>query len=229
MDRSIWNAVVIAAGIALAGVFVGNAIRANAQNQRFIEVRGLAEKVVKADRAAWALRYQASGDDMAGVMSELGRQQQLVLRFLTERGFKTESIGTSPVAVQDNWASGRQARNRYTVRSGVTLTSSDVDAVQRAETEINELVKAGVVLDFPNLRYIFTDLNAIKPAMLTEATTNAKQAAESFARDSNARILGLRSATQGLFSIATPLADYDEAGSVMKKVRVVTRMQYRIE
>jgi uncharacterized protein len=230
MDRSIWNAVLIAAGIAFGGVYLGNAIQANAQNQRFIEVRGLAEKVVKADRAAWVLRYQASGEDMAGVMSEVGRQQQLILKFLTGRGFKAESIGTSSATVQDNWASGnRQAPQRYTVRSGVTLTSSDIAAVQRAETEVNELLKAGVVLDYPNLRYIFTGLNAIKPAMLTEATANAKQAAESFARDSNSRIVGLRSATQGLFSIGTPLGDHDEPGSVMKKVRVVTRMQYRIE
>ncbi|MFX4681814.1 SIMPL domain-containing protein, partial [Acinetobacter baumannii] len=79
------------------------------------------------------------------------------------------------------------------------------------------------------VRYFFTDLNRIKPAMLKAATANAREAADTFAKDSGVKVGGIKSATQGLFSISSPVSDYDAESSLMKKVRVVTRVQFFIE
>ena len=61
------------------------------------------------------------------------------------------------------------------------------------------------------------------------ATANAREAADTFAKDSGVKVGGIKSATQGLFSISSPVSDYDAESSLMKKVRVVTRVQFFIE
>ena len=82
-----------------------------------------------------------------------------------------------------------------------------------------------------------TKLNEIKPEMLTEATQNARKAAETFADESNSSLGKLKRANQGLFSIV----DRDESlgqgdggyfanvADIYKKVRVVVSVEYSIE
>src|SRR3546814_17181337 len=78
--------------------------------------------------------------------------------------------------------------------------------------------------------YSFTKLNDIKPAMVAEATKDARKAAEQFAQDSGTGVGGIKSATQGYFSIGA--RDGDDMGngadSPYKKVRVVTTVDFQI-
>jgi hypothetical protein len=84
-------------------------------------------------------------------------------------------------------------------------------------------------------------LNAIKPDMITEATRNARAAADRFALDSGSKVGAIRQANQGVFSILpADQGDASESGemaggsfaadsSLMKTVRVVTTVQYYLE
>jgi len=89
------------------------------------------------------------------------------------------------------------------------------------------------------MRYVFNGLNALKPDMITEATKNARQAADRFAADSGSQVGSIRSANQGVFSISAADAGSvvgpgEEGGggaqspdaSIMKKVRVVSTVDY---
>ena len=68
----------------------------------------------------------------------------------------------------------------------------------------------------------YTKLNDIKPALIAEATANARKSAEQFAKDSGARIGGIRSANQGVVDIS----NRDQGSPQVKKVRVVTTVEY---
>ena len=105
-----------------------------------------------------------------------------------------------------------------------------------------QLVQKGIVLNSnpgQGLTYKFTGLNAIKPDMITEATRNARAAADRFAADSGSKVGPIRQANQGTFSIssADQGGDAGEGGeggymsdtSIMKKVRVVTSVEYYLE
>jgi hypothetical protein len=80
--------------------------------------------------------------------------------------------------------------------------------------------------------YSFTTLNAIKPTMIAESTRNARAAAEQFADDSGADVGGIKSASQGYFSIGARDGDVDGEGgsggndSPDQKVRVVTSIEF---
>lgn len=82
-----------------------------------------------------------------------------------------------------------------------------------------------------SVSYVYTRLNAIKPAMISQATRNARLAAGRFAADSGSQVGAIKQASQGLFTITSA----DSAGtgygarqgpSILKKVRVVTTIRY---
>ncbi len=94
----------------------------------------------------------------------------------------------------------------------------------------SQLMKEGVALvcdewERNAVRYDFTLLNEIKPAMVEEATKNARVTAEKFADDSKSHLGEIISAQQGNFSIE----DRDENTPFIKKIRVVTTMRYRLK
>ena len=65
----------------------------------------------------------------------------------------------------------------------------------------------------------------LKPEMIEEATKNAREAADKFARDSDSEVGKIRRANQGLFSIS----DRDRNTSHIKTVRVVTTIDFQLE
>lgn len=113
------------------------------------------------------------------------------------------------------------------------LTTSKVDLVSQAMQKTGSLVEAGVVINNNYLKYSYTDLNSIKPMMLTRATASAREAAETFAKNSNSSIGKIRKASQGTFSISAvnsnPNDPYADESSIMKKVRVVTSVEFFIK
>ena len=75
------------------------------------------------------------------------------------------------------------------------------------------------------ISYEFTKLNEIKPAMVEEATKNARLTAEKFAADSGSGLGKIRSATQGQFSIE----NRDDNTPYIKRVRVVNTIEYMLK
>lgn len=61
--------------------------------------------------------------------------------------------------------------------------------------------------------------------MVEEATKNAREVAEKFARDSQAKVGEIRVARQGLFSIN----DRDQNTPQIKLVRVVSTIDFQLE
>ena len=92
--------------------------------------------------------------------------------------------------------------------------------------KVVELVKEGIAIsgqDYQNkTEFLFTDLNQIKPAMIEEATKNAREVAAKFAKDSGSTLGKIKNASQGQFTIN----DRDASTQHIKKVRVVSTIAY---
>jgi hypothetical protein len=220
----------VGAGLALAGFFVGDALREARSSERFVTVRGFAEKNVEADLVIWPIVFRDTGNDLAQLQKIVDSHKAEVKAFLAESGFGPQEVSEMPPQVTDlkaqAYGDGQRREYRYIATATVTLRTSNVSAAKKAMENSGKLVLRGIVLaeqDYArSTEFLFTGLNEIKPGMIAEATKNAREAAEQFARDSGARVGNIRRASQGLFTIE----DRDKGSPDHKKVRVVTTVEY---
>ena len=224
-------ATLLGLGVAAAGGFVGRGLFEARRTERTVTVKGLAEREVDADLAFWPITFIATADDLAAAQARIDRDAERIRAFLGERGFEDAELQSGPPTVTDRMAEGgyeTQKLERYVVRGLLTVRSPKVAKVREASGDTARLVADGVALarDYDvRTQYLFTQLDAIKPEMIAEATRDARGAAEQFAHDSGSRVGVIRTAQQGYFSIE----DRDAFSPERKRVRVVTTVQYLLE
>jgi hypothetical protein len=233
-----WNVLagaLIGLGLVGAGWLVGDGFQRGRAAEHYVTVKGLAETFVQADLAIWPLRYTATGDDLNQVQAKIDADGAEITSFLTREGIAAEAIQPQRVEVTDLLAQAYRpegaASNRFIVAQTILVRTPQVDLVASLNRATGELVSRGVVLvDTGGPTYVFTDLNAIKPEMLVEASRNARAAALQFAADVDGRLAGIRRASQGIFEIlprdAAP--GISETSQIDKQVRVVSTIEYRL-
>ncbi len=231
------KALILGLGIAWGGFFPGYFYYQTHYNNNTVTVKGLAEMNVKADLAVWDIKFVTTNNSLPEAQKKIEAQKQLVISFLLEQGFTREEIQVGRLETNDldtNPYRDKAATSRYILNQYMVLKSSKVDSVEKALSSTAELVAKGVIFDnqySSPVAYIFTHLNEIKPAMLEEATKNARQAAAEFAKSADSKVGKIRRAQQGVFSILpqdqTPGAS--ESNQINKKVRVVSTVEYWLE
>ena len=207
----------------------GQSLLAFRQFDRSVEVKGLAEREVPANLAIWPISFAEADNDVGNLYRTIESKGARLVAFLREAGFKEGEISVSAPTVADKQAreygSDANSRFRYTGRVTVTAYTPDVDRVRATMRRLGELGREGIAIggDYgAQPQFLFTDLNAIKPAMIEEATRNARESATKFANDSGSHLGKIRRASQGQFSIG----DRDDSTPHIKKVRVVSTIEY---
>lgn len=227
----------LAFGIALGGWFIGDGFLEGRTDARYVTVKGVSERDVKADLAIWPMRYVASGDRLADVQAKIQADTQRILAFLAAAGIAQEHIELQNLEVVDRQAQMYNSgpyETRFVVAQTLLARSADVDKIAAASQEIGRLVEAGVILDSQSgpfgggPLYLFNRLTQLKPEMIAEATKNARAAAQQFALDAGSALGGIRRADQGVFVILardkTP--GLMEEKQIHKTVRVVSTLDY---
>ena len=232
---SLAAALILALGIAAGGYLGGQGLVKSRLGDRSVSVKGLSEREVKADLALWALRFVATGNDLAETQGQVKSNAEAVTRFLTSHGFNAAEIELQAPQVTDRLAPAYNSgpvQSRFIIAQQIVLRSTDVEKVAKANRDTSNLIEQGVVLsnEYGPVRpsYLFTGIADLKPEMIEEATKRAREAAETFAADSGSRLGGIRRAWQGQFQIQprdeTPGAQ--ETEQIAKTVRVVSTIEY---
>ncbi|QMW22804.1 SIMPL domain-containing protein [Sandaracinobacteroides saxicola] len=222
----------VALGLALAGLLVGNGIARIKSGDAVVSVRGVAERNVTADLATWTIATQAAGSDLASVQAKADADAAAVRAFLKANGFAGDEVSNRGISVSQ-YMDSNSGRLNITIRQRLQVRTTRINDMVKAFANQAEIIRQGVALDSDGgggLTYSFTKLNEVKPAMIAEATKSARAAAEQFAKDSETAVGGIRTATQGLFSIE---ARDGETGSGSdtpnQKVRVVTTIEFYLD
>jgi uncharacterized protein len=225
------TALILALGIAVAGISISHAIKYFKNFDRYVEVKGLSERIVRSNQASWQVGFTASGDDLKNIYASINDQQKTITDFLVKNGFAAKDITKQPVSIYENTnvipldSSGKRAP-KYSANAGINVSSNNVDSIMKTVQLTNQLVEAGVILNNNNVTYLYTNLNAVKAPMLDEALTNARVSASQFAAKSDSNIGKIRNANQGLFTITSPDPNIGDANSIDKRVRIVTTVQF---
>ncbi|HEY7809415.1 MAG TPA: SIMPL domain-containing protein [Allosphingosinicella sp.] len=228
-------ALIFSLGVVLAGYLLGDGLRRAKMAERSVTVRGLAERNVTADLATWSISFSEEGPELGPVQASVDEKRRAVRAFLQRVGFGADELSDTGVSVNSFFDNSRQ-RQSVTVRQRMQLRTADVMKARAAFSRQAELVRSGVPLEEGSgIVYSFTKLNAIKPQMIAEGTHSARQSAEQFAKDSGTGVGGIKSATQGYFSIGARDGDVDGEGgssagdSPFQKVRVVTTIEFYLD
>jgi hypothetical protein len=218
--------------IALSIVILGLCLKSGIDNFTFrdreVTVRGLAERQVMANEVTWPITFNIAGDDLTTIYDNVSRTDSIIVRFLTSSGITRDEISVAPPSTYNaaaNQYGSSTFKYKYSLESTVTVTTKKVDKVRELLGRQAELLKEGVAFSNSYINYRYTDLNAIKPAMIEEATKNARLAADKFAADSHSKVGKIKTASQGQFSID----DSDSSTPWLKNVRVVSTIVYYIE
>lgn len=234
-------AAILALGMAAGSVALARGMVAMKRADREVTVRGVAERNVTANRASWSVNYSAQSYVLAEALAEVDRDSERVRRFLAGHGFSgaTTRPGSANITVSDEYIGDRPTgRKTFSVNRTIAFTTDKVAQVQSVEAAKDELARAGLVVN-TSAAYEYTALDTVKPDMIAEATRDARRAAEKFANDSGATVGGIKTATQGYFSVSSREAgngggeEYGDSDSTAsspdQRVRVVTTIDYYLD
>lgn len=229
IQQNLVAGICVAVGIASVGVSLKAGIDHFVERDRVVTVKGLAERNVAADYVIWPVTFRVTGNDLGALYQKAQAQSEEIRQFLISQGIKAEDISQGTPSVQDlhaDFYGNNLPPERYQMEMAVSVATTDVDTVLKAMVNQSELIQKGVLFT-QNYRtqFSFNGLNEIKPAMVEEATKNARSTAQKFAEDSDSTLGKIRRASQGQFTIY----DRDSNTPYMKRVRVVTTVEYYLK
>ena len=216
-------------GMVFLGFFLGSSAIKFKEYERSVIVKGLSEKEYPADIALWPIHFSSANNDLTKLYASIEKNSNQIIDFLRASGFEKQEISISPPQIMDKLAQGYEKTRiefRYNATQTITVYSTKIESVRLTMNKLIELGKKGIIFSgdrYQNtVEYLFKRLNEIKPIMVEEATTKAREVAEKFAKDSNSKLGKIKKARQGQFSINSR----DKNKPHIKKVRVVSTIEY---
>lgn len=222
----------VAIGLAVSGYYVGQTLYNAKVALNTAEVKGLAERRVQADRVNWTISTRVSGktrEEIPALYQQAEQQQQAIITLLRENNFDDSEIQVGVFNYQyQEYRDDNQklVDESHTLAGSISIESSKVDQITPVRSKVNKLIAQGIDIDNGAPAFRFTKLNEIKPEMLSEATKNARLAANEFAKNAGVTVGGIRSAHQGGFYIRDAGEEYGDTAKIEKDVRVVTTITF---
>ncbi len=216
-------------GLIVLGLMIPKAVTKYRSYDRTVNVKGLCEKEVKADKVIWPVVYKVMADDIQSLYDQTDRNNAVIEAFLEAGGITKSEITVSVPQISDKYANeyGNNDRAfRYIATNVINVCTDKVDTVLELMSKQSDLLKKNIVTggnSWENpVEFKYEGLNEIKPSMIEEATRNAREAAQKFAKDSDSRLGKIKTANQGTFTIESR----DSNTPYIKKIRVVTSVTY---
>ncbi len=231
-ENSVIGAALIALGLICLGWFIKAGIDDFSEKDRKVNVKGLAEQEVEADKVTWPIVSKEVGNNLPELYDKIATTQRKIKTFLLRSGIKEAELKENAPQVIDLQAreySDANKHYRYIVTSVITVTSKNVKQVRQIIARQGDLLKEGVAIvdgGYENpIKYEYVSFMEMKPKMMQEAIKNAEKTAQQFAENSHSQLNKIVSADQGQFSIE----NRDENTPYIKKVRVVTTVTYSLK
>ena len=88
------ESVILAIGLLLLGICIKGGFDSFAERDRSVNVKGLAEEEVPADKVTWPLVYKSLGNDLSTLYDEIKRSNQTIVQFLPKSASTLRRLST---------------------------------------------------------------------------------------------------------------------------------------
>lgn len=229
-----------ACSIIALGIFASSLVFASRiSKDENITVTGSASKIVKSDSAKVTIDINSRGLSQKEAYSIIKNQNPVVIKYLESKGIDKKDINTRTIngyytyKTNNNGYSTNEISG-YSANQGIEVTSKNVEKIKEISTDIQNLVDKGIDLSVGTPEYYYSDLASIKIELLKEATTDARQRAQSMLSAANSHVGKVKSMRMGVFQITAPdstnVADYgiNDTSTIDKKVTAVANVVFKV-
>lgn len=203
------NALIIAIAIVLFAVLAAGAYKYKFKSADKISVTGAAEKDFVSDLIVWTGNYSRSSFDLKAAYSALKNDEMAIKAYLSKKGISSAEVVFSSINITKifNNKSDENGRTLESVFAGYSLTqrikveSKNIDKVEAISREVTELIEQGIEFNSTEPSYYYSKLSELKIDLLAKASQDAKNRAESIAKNAGSSLGDLKSANMGVFQI----------------------------
>jgi hypothetical protein len=238
------SAVIIAIAAIICFWVVGNAYKYKFKTAETISVTGLAEKDFVSDQIVWTGNYSRKMMDLKTAYALVKEDESRIRAYLKEKGITDSELVFSAVSIDKDFtnkfdADGKQIGSEFTgynLKQNVTVDSRNIDKVEKISREVTELIQSGIEFNSSSPSYYYTKLSELKLDLLAKASADAKQRAETIAKNSGSDLGKIKKASMGVFQITGKNAneDYSYGGafntsSKNKTASITTKIDFAVE
>ena len=116
--------VLVAMGLAIGGYFIGRGFIKSKTVDRYVTVKGISERDVKADKGFWAIRFVITDNDLRKAQSNIKRDRSIILNFLRSNNIPEDNTELQNLSVQDKVANAYDNnfnQNRYVISQTIMV------------------------------------------------------------------------------------------------------------
>ena len=105
MDKGkFFSGLFIMAGLVVLGMMIPRAVEKYRSYDRVVNVKGLCEREVKADKVIWPVVYKVMANDIQSVYDQIDANNAQVMAFLNSGGIEAGEITVSVPNISDKYA-----------------------------------------------------------------------------------------------------------------------------
>ncbi|MBP5516531.1 MAG: SIMPL domain-containing protein [Bacteroidales bacterium] len=210
-----------------------------------VSVVGMAERDFDSDLIVWDISFDVLNYDIKSGYAELKDVTKEIKKYLIEQGITENEMDFRAVTnyketeyeYNNETHTSRDIFKGYRLTQRVRIESGNVEKIEKVQRQISELLDRGINIEDNGMSYYYTKLADLKVEMLAEATENARNRAETIAKNAGSRLGGLKVANMGVFQITAPNStdeDYSWGGafntsSKKKRVSINMRLTYYVK
>jgi hypothetical protein len=237
------TAIIVALGLVATALIVSQAYKYRFRSAEGIQVVGLAEVDFTSDLIVWEGTFQRKSMNLRDAYASLKSDETSIRDYLKRKGIPDSSVIITAVNLQKEYDQAYDTRGTmsqvfsgYKLSQSVKIESQDIPKIEALSREVTELIEKGIELNSSDPLYFYTKLASLKMDLLSKASADAKQRAETIAQSVQGSLGKLKKATMGVFQITGKNSneDFSYGGSFntkdkFKTASITIRMEYGLK
>jgi hypothetical protein len=222
----------LAIAFVIGSLFIGHGIRDKNRND-VISVTGSAKKRITSDYVVWNFFVTSEQSSAGAAARELSGWTTKIRSFLTRDGVEPGELSVDPISTETVSRKGKVVSFRLT--RGFEIRSPRVRKVTDVADGSSELLAQGIPLQADPLQYVYTKLTSLRPALLAQATKDARSRAKVIVDATGSHLGKLRRVSVGVFQITSPnsteVEDYGvyDTSTLEKDVTAVVNVTFALK
>ncbi len=202
-----------------------------------LSVTGSAKQQVTSDQAKWVTttsRTTRESQVKAGYQ-QMSQDLAIVKKFFKAEGIDEKDLTISPIFMDQVYKQNDGGEKEFSLRQTIEYNSTDVAKVTAMSKLVSNIIDQGVLISTQSLEYSYSKLAELRVSLLSNAVKDAKERAQSIAKETGRGVGALRSAASGVVQVlplnSVDVSDYGmyDTGSIEKVVMVTVKASFAVK